>query len=272
MIGICNPVKASRIYIQTKVEMCMLHEYPRQTSFTYLPVLTGFFAATLLISNVLNCKIIRVGQLPFTGGLILFPLVALFGDVLTEVYGYAETRKVIWTGLTSLLLLVMMVAICGALPADPVWHNQAAYMAILGTVPRIAAASLIAYFLGEFTNSYVLAKYKIRTAGKRMSWRFVVSTALGQLIDSGTFVAVAFTGRLPFREMFQVSFTGWALMITWEIAALPLTIPLVKALKRAENVDYFDLHTDFNPLHFRMGRTTQEDVETSNESSQKQIL
>src|SRR6201984_2619406 len=216
--------KVFRIYIQNKVQNCMPREYSRHASFTYLPVLTGFFTATLLISNVLNCKIIRVGQLPFTGGLILFPLVALFGDVLTEVYGYAETRKVIWTGLTSLVLLVVMVTICGALPADPAWHNQAAFVAILGGVPRVAAASLIAYFVGEFCNSYVLAKYKIRTAGKWMSWRFGVSTALAQLIESGTLVAVAFTGRLPLREMFAVSFTGWAIMVTWEIAALPMTV------------------------------------------------
>ena len=249
----------------------MLRENQRQTSFTYLPVLTGFFTATLLVSNILNCKIIRVGGLPFTGGLILFPLVALFGDVLTEVYGYAESRKVIWTGLTSLILLVTMVTICGVLPADPAWHNQAAYIAILGTVPRVAAASLIAYFVGEFSNSYVLAKYKIRTAGKWMSWRFVVSTALGQLIDSWTFAAVAFAGILPLRELFQVSFTGWAIMVAWEIAALPLTVPLVKALKRAENVDYFDIHTDFNPLHFLTPRTTLGDAETSNALSRRQI-
>jgi queuosine precursor transporter len=121
-----NPFKVFRIYIQNEVQNCMPREYSRHASFTYLPVLTGFFTATLLISNVLNCKIIRVAQLPFTGGLILFPLVALFGDVLTEVYGYAETRKVIWTGLTSLVLLVVMVSICGALPADPLWHNHAA--------------------------------------------------------------------------------------------------------------------------------------------------
>jgi uncharacterized integral membrane protein (TIGR00697 family) len=249
----------------------MLREYSRQTSFNYLPVLTGLFTATLLISNVLNCKIIRIGQLPFTGGLILFPLVALFGDVLTEVYGYAEARKVIWTGLTSLVLLIVTVTIVGALPADPLWHNQVAYVAILGAVPRVAAASLIAYFVGEFCNSYALAKYKIRTAGKWMSWRFVISTALGQLIDSGTFVAVAFAGRLPLREMIEVSLTGWAIMVTWEIVALPVTVPLVKALKRTENVDYFDIDTDFNPLHLRMRLTTPGDAETSNALSRRQI-
>lgn len=165
----------------------------------------------------------------------------------------------------------MTVTIVGALPADPLWHNQAAYVAILGAVPRVAAASLIAYFVGEFCNSYVLAKYKIRTAGNRMSWRFVISTALGQLIDSGTFVAVAFTGRLSLREMFAVLFTGWAIMVTWEIAALPLTVPLVKALKRTENVDYFDIDTDFNPLHLRVRPITPGDAETSNALSRQQI-
>ena len=145
------------------------------------------------------------------------------------------------------------------------------YEAILGTVPRVAAASLFAYFVGEFTNSYVLAKYKIRTVGKWVSLRFVVSTAVGQLIESWTFVAIAFTGILPLREMFQVSLTGWAIMVTWEIAALPLTVPLVNALKRAENVDYFDIHTGFNPLHFRMRSVTREDAETSNGLSPRQI-
>src|SRR5580693_9006186 len=144
----------------------------KKAAFAFLPVLTGLFTATLLISNVLNCKVIRVGGLPFTGGLIMFPLAALFSDVLTEVYGYAESRKVIWTGLGSLILLVVMIEICGALPADPLWAHQAAYDSILGAVPRIVTASLIAYFVGEFSNSYVLAKCKIQTHGRLMFWRF----------------------------------------------------------------------------------------------------
>jgi len=253
------------------MENRMPPECPRQNSFTYLPVLTGFFTATLLISNVLNCKIIRVGPFPMTGGLILFPVVALFGDVLTEVYGYAESRKVIWTGLGSLILLVVMVSICGALPADPFWQQQAAYVAILGAVPRVAAASLLAYWVGEFSNSYVLAKYKIRTAGKWISWRFVVSTAVGQAIDSATFVTVAFAGKLPWREMAEVSVFGWAVMLLWEIAALPLTVPFVKALKRSEGVDYFDTDTDFNPLHFRLRRAMREASETATAPSPQQI-
>jgi uncharacterized integral membrane protein (TIGR00697 family) len=205
------------------------------------------------------------------GGLILFPMVALFGDVLTEVYGYAESRKVIWTGFGSLILLVVMVSICGALPADPLWQHQAAYGAILGTVPRVAAASLMAYWVGEFSNSYVLAKYKIRTAGQWMSWRFVASTAVGQAIDSATFVTVAFAGKLPWREMVEVSAFGWAIMLIWEIAALPLTVPFVKVLKRTEGVDYFDTNTDFNPLHFRLRRAMREDLETATAPSRQQI-
>jgi uncharacterized integral membrane protein (TIGR00697 family) len=197
--------------------------YSKRAAFALLPVLTGLFTATLLISNVLNCKVIRVGPLPFTGGLIMFPLAALFGDVLTEVYGYAESRKVIWTGLGSLLLLVVMIEICGALPADSLWTHQAACEAILGAVPRIVAASLTAYFVGEFSNSYVLAKCKIRTHGSFMFLRFVLSTLVGQFIDSATFVVVAFSGKMPPRQMVLVAFTGWAIMVLWEIAALPLT-------------------------------------------------
>jgi queuosine precursor transporter len=151
----------------------------KRTAFSFLPVLTGLFTAPLLISNVLNCKVIRVGPLPFTGGLIMFPLAALFADVLTEVYGYAESRKVIWTGLGSLVLLVVMIEICGAMPADPLWTHQTAYDVILGAVPRIVAASLTAYFVGEFSNSYVLAKCKVRTHGSFMFLRFLLSTVVG---------------------------------------------------------------------------------------------
>ena len=222
----------------------------KKTAFAFLPVLTGLFTATLLISNVLNCKIIRVGPLPFTGGLIMFPLAALFSDVLTEVYGYAESRRVIWTGLGSLVLLVLMIEICGAMPADSLWTHKAAYDVILGGVPRIVLASLAAYFVGEFSNSYVLAKCKIRTHGSFMFLRFVLSTVVGQFIDSSTFVLVAFSGTMPPRQMAAVAITGWAIMVLWEVAALPLTLPLVRALKRHEGVDYFDVSTNFNPLHF----------------------
>src|ERR1700722_7037344 len=145
----------------------------KKTAVALLPVGTGWFTATLLISNILNCKVIRVGGLPFTGGLIMFPLAALFSDVLTEVYGYAESRKVIWTGLSSLLLLVVMIELCGALPADSLWTHQADYDAILAAVPRIVEASLTAYFVGEFGNSYVLANSKYEPTAVSCSCGFV---------------------------------------------------------------------------------------------------
>ena len=234
-----------------RVSAGLSNENIRPTStFAYLPLLTGLFTATLIISNVLNCKIFRLGPLPMAGGLILFPLAALFGDVLTEVYGYAESRKVIWTGFASLMLLVIMVKLCGALPADPLWSHQAAYDAILGVVPRVAIASLAACFAGEFCNSYVLAKYKIRTHGKLMFLRFIVSTAAGQLVDSIIFVAIAFAGRIPATEILLVGVSGWVFKVVWEVWAIPFTLPVVRTLKRMEGADYFDRKTNFNPLRF----------------------
>jgi uncharacterized integral membrane protein (TIGR00697 family) len=228
----------------------MIQTPSKTNSYIYLPTITGLFTATLLISNVLNCKILKVGPLPMTGGLILFPFVYLFSDVLTEVYGYAESRKVIWIGFASLILFVVMIEICGALPADPSWPHQDAYEVILGRVPRIVAASMVAYFFGEFSNSYVLAKFKVRTQGRLMFVRFVLSTLVGQFIDSALFVLVAFTGVMSLTGMLAVAFSGWVLMVLWEIIALPVTLPIVNALKRSEHVDYFDVNTDFNPLRF----------------------
>jgi uncharacterized integral membrane protein (TIGR00697 family) len=219
-------------------------------SYTYLPAISGLFTATLLISNVLNGKVLSVGPLSMTGGILLWPLGYLFSDLLTEVYGYAESRKVIWTGFASLTLLAVMIQICGALPADPSWPHQDAYTLILGRVPRIVAASIAAYFLGEFSNSYILARSKVRTRGALMFFRFVLSTVVGQLIDTVIFVGIAFSGVLPARMMLSVGLAGWLLKVIWEIAALPLTLPVVNALKRREQVDYFDVSTDFNPLRF----------------------
>src|ERR1700722_7477245 len=138
-----------------------------------------------------------------------------------------------------MLLLVIMIELCGALPADSLWTHQAAYDAILGAVPRIVAASLTAYFVGEFSNSYVLAKCRGRPRGRFSLLLFLLSPLVGQFIHSATFVLVAFSGRMPPRQMILVAFTGWAIMVLWEIGALPLTLPLVRALKRHEGVDYF---------------------------------
>jgi uncharacterized integral membrane protein (TIGR00697 family) len=228
----------------------MIREPSKRKSYTYLPTITGLFTATLLISNVLNGKVLRVGPVPMTCGLILFPLAYLFGDVLTEVYGYSEARKVIWTDFASLILFVVMIEICGALPADPSWPLQEAYEVILGRVPRIVTASMLAYFFGEFSNSYVLAKSKVRTQGRLMSLRFVLSTVVGEGIDTVVFVLVAFTGVISVKSMLSVTISGWVLKVLWEMIALPITLPVVNAIKRREHVDHFDTNTDFNPLRF----------------------
>jgi uncharacterized integral membrane protein (TIGR00697 family) len=228
----------------------MIDEIANVRPYKYLTVITGLFVATLLISNVLNSKVLKAGPVPMTGGLLLFPLAYLFSDVLTEVYGYSESRKTIWTGAASLLLLAVMIEVCGALPAASSWSDQEAYRVILGRVPRIVAASMIAYLVGDFSNSYVLAKFKIKTEGRHMSSRFVCSTIVGQFFDTSVFVLIAFSGVLPTREILAVLLSGWIIKVAWEVVALPITIPIVNALKQREHVDYFDTDTNFSPLQF----------------------
>src|SRR5262249_30617111 len=150
--------------------------------------ITGVFTATLLISNTLDNKIFQFGPIDLPAGVILFPLAYLFGDVLTEVYGYARSRQVIWTGFFSLILMVACYEVARILPAASFWKNQPAFEAVLGLVPRIVLASITAYFCGEFVNSYTLAKIKVRMNGKTMPLRFVASTIVGQFVDTVVFV------------------------------------------------------------------------------------
>lgn len=216
--------------------------------YRHFSTITALFTATLLISNTLDNKVFKLGSLDLPAGIILFPLAYLFGDVLTEVYGYAASRKVIWTGFASLLLMVLTYEIAGVLPAASFWTYQEAYNAILGRVPRIVAASMTAYFAGEFCNSYVLAKVKVKMKGKAMSVRFVLSTIVGEFIDTIVFVLIAFTGVFPPAELISVTLSAWAVKVGWEIIALPVTLPVVRYLKRAESEDYYDIDTNFNPF------------------------
>ncbi|MBX7123268.1 MAG: queuosine precursor transporter [Opitutaceae bacterium] len=218
--------------------------------YRHFSTITALFTATLLISNTLDNKVFKLGSLDLPAGIILFPLAYLFGDVLTEVYGYAASRKVIWTGFASLLLMVLTYEIARVLPAASFWSYQEAYNAILGRVPRIVAASMTAYFAGEFCNSYVLAKVKVKMMGKAMSVRFVLSTIVGEFVDTTVFVLIAFTGAFPMAELVSVTLSAWAVKVGWEIIALPLTLPVVRYLKRAESEDYYDIDTNFNPFSF----------------------
>lgn len=216
--------------------------------YKFLIPITGLFVATLLISNTLESKVFDLGPLSLTAGTIIFPLAYLFNDILTEVYGYAAARRVIWTGFAALLLMSVFYAIGVALPPDESWQGQDAYAATLGVVPRIAFASMIAYFCGEFINSYIVAKMKIAAQGRRMGLRFVVSTLFGEAVDTVVFMAIAFAGVFPLNQLIQIGLSMWTVKIGWEILALPLTLFIVRKLKWAEHEDYFDTDTNFNPF------------------------
>jgi uncharacterized integral membrane protein (TIGR00697 family) len=220
-------------------------------SYRYFEYVMALFVAVLLISNVASSKILRLGPFTFDGGTILFPVSYIFGDILTEVYGYVHSRKVIWTGFACTGLMALVLAVVGALPAAPGWEAQEAYMAILGSTPRIVLASLIAYFAGEFSNSYVLAKMKIWTQGRWLWARTIGSTIVGEGVDSLLFVLIAFYGTLPLALVVSVILSNYVFKVGFEALATPATYAITNFLKRAENEDYYDYHTDFNP--FRIG-------------------
>lgn len=220
-------------------------------NYHYYSIITGLFVACLLISNVLDAKIFSIAGFSFPAGIVLFPIVYLFGDVFTEVYGYSYSRKAIWTGFTSLVLAVVFFKICEWIPPAPFWEYQEDYQHILGKVPRIALASVSAYFLGEFTNSVVLSKLKVKTKGKGMSFRFVVSTIFGEAIDTLVFIIIAFIGVIPLSSLGMMFLSGWLFKVLWEILALPLTLPFVRWLKKKEGIDVFDDNVDYNPFKLR---------------------
>jgi hypothetical protein len=235
-------------------------------SYRFLPIVTSIFVTCLIVSNIIAVKIASFGSLPLIGPLflpvavIVFPISYIFGDVLTEVYGYARARQVIWIGFGCNLLAVAAIWAGGLLPGAPFWNAgvyesphaaQAAYEAILGFTPRLLAASFTAYLAGEFLNSYVLAKLKVATAGKWLWLRTISSTLVGQLADSGLFIAIAFAGVVPVTALGRLIVTQWLFKCAYEAAATPLTYVVVGFLKRWEKEDHYDRDTNFNPLAIR---------------------
>ena len=179
---------------------------------------------------------------------ILFPLTYILGDVLTEVYGYRRCRRVIWIGFACNAVAVAAIAIGGWLRPAGFWDGQDAYMRTLGAVPRIVAASFLAYLLGEFVNSFVLAKLKVATSGRLLWLRTIGSTVVGQLVDSGVFITVAFIGVFPAGQVLRLVVAQWLFKVVYEAVATPLTYAVVGWLKRTEGVDHYDTGTDFTPL------------------------
>ena len=217
-------------------------------SYRWLPFITALFVTTLIISNIIAVKLVNLGGLFVPAAVILFPIAYLFGDVLTEVYGYARARQVIWTGFFCNLVAVIAIWIGGLLPSAPFWTAQQAYQAILGFTPRLLLASFIAYLIGEFLNSFVLAKLKLRTGGRFLWIRTIGSTIVGEGADSAIFITLAFIGIIPNGGLIQSILSQWFIKVAYETVATPFTYLIVNTLKRAEREDYFDRDTDFNPF------------------------
>lgn len=217
------------------------------------------FVTVLVCSNLIGpAKIAQVdapllGTLTFGAGVLFFPISYVFGDILTEVYGYARSRRVIWTGFAALAFASAMAAVVVALPPAPFWHNQQAYEVAFGSAWRVSIASLIAFCCGEFVNSFVLAKMKLWMAGRRLWMRTIGSTLFGEGVDSLLFYPLAFwgTGIIPDEQLPAVMLAQFVAKVGVEVAFTPLTYRIVAWLKRAENEDYYDRDTDFNPFSLR---------------------
>ncbi len=217
-------------------------------NYKYIDFITAAFTAVLLLSNITSSKIASIGSISFDGGTLLFPLAYIFGDILTEVYGYARARRVIWTGFAMNLLMVAVFYIVGKFPPAADWPFQESYNNILGVVPRIVLGSLTAYLVGEFLNSFVLAKLKVKTNGKKLWLRAIGSTVVGEFFDTSIFLFIAFGGILPWDLIWIIWYTNYIFKIAVEIILLPLTYRVVNFLKKKESEDYFDKDTNFNPL------------------------
>jgi uncharacterized integral membrane protein (TIGR00697 family) len=232
---------------------------PRRV-FRYYDLLVSIFVVVLLISNLVGQKICAFGALRVSGAQLLFPITYIFGDVFTEVYGYAASRRAIWIGFLASGLLAVMGMITVALPAAPEWPNQRAFATVFEFVPRLVIASLLAFWCGEFANSFVMAKMKIWTKGRMLWTRTVGSTVVGQAVDTMVVMVVAFAGTVSLKVIANVIVSGYLFKVVYEVLATPLTYAVVNALKRAEGVDAFDYGTSFNPFVAR--RPEERPVET----------
>ncbi|MBE0612976.1 MAG: queuosine precursor transporter [Burkholderiales bacterium] len=237
----------------------MKHADPQTRQYRYYELVMAAFVTVLICSNLIGpAKIAQIdlpyfGAVSFGAGVLFFPISYVFGDILTEVYGYARARKVIWAGFAGLAFASFMAAVVVALPPAPFWNNQAAYEIAFGSTWRIVLASMVAYFCGEFVNSYVLAKMKILTAGKWLWTRTIGSTIFGEAVDSSLFYPLAFygSGIIPNDKLPLVMLSQFVIKVGVEVVFTPLTYKIVSALKRAEREDYYDRGTDFTPFSLK---------------------
>jgi uncharacterized integral membrane protein (TIGR00697 family) len=217
--------------------------------FRYYDLLVHVFVVVLLISNLVGQKITAVGPFRISGAQLLFPITYIFGDVFTEVYGYGASRRAIWIGFFASALLAAMGLVAVWLPPAPGWDGQAAFAKVFTFVPRLVAASLAAFWCGEFANSFVMAKMKLLTRGRYLWTRTVGSTVVGQAVDTSVVMVLAFGGSINSGLIANLVVSGYLGKVLYEVAATPLTYWIVGFLKRREGVDAFDANTDFNPFH-----------------------
>ena len=217
--------------------------------FRYFDYVMAAFVAILLLSNLIGAaKLATVQGYTFGAGILFFPISYVIGDVLTEVYGYANARRCVWTGFAALLFMAFMSFVVVAMPPAAGWDGQAAYESVFGSTWRIVAASVLAFWAGEFVNSFVLAKMKIMTGGKHLWSRTIGSTFFGQAVDSLIFYPVAFLGIWTTDQVLTVMVTNWLLKVLWEAVLTPVTYGVVAWFKAREGVDVFDTGTEFSPF------------------------
>jgi len=219
--------------------------------YRYFTLVTALFVACLITSNIIAVKIIDVAGVVVPAAVVIFPLSYLFGDILTEVYGYARSRQVIWIGFGCNALAALAIWVGGKLPSAVFWDGQAAYVRILGSTPRLLLASFSAYLVGEFLNSLVLARMKVATRGRWLWTRTIASTLVGQGADSLIFISIAFAGSISPSNLIRVVIAQWLVKSAYETIVTPATYALVGYLKKTEREDYYDEKTNFNPFRLR---------------------
>jgi queuosine precursor transporter len=227
-------------------------------SYRYYDLILGGYVCILLCANLIGpakfstVHLPLVGPVTFLAGVLFFPISYVFGDILTEVYGYARDRRVVWSGFGALAFAAFMSAVIVHLPPADFWRaQQPAVEAIFGHTPRIIFASIIAFWCGSFVNSYVLAKMKLWTQGRWLWSRIIGSTVCGELVDTALFYSIAFTGLWPGSQLLSAAFTQYLLKSGWEVVATPVTYRVVAFLKHAEQEDYYDHDTNFTPFSLR---------------------
>ena len=221
----------------------------RRSLYKYYDLVMALFVTILLCSNVIGAaKVATVWGFTFGAGVLFFPISYIFNDVLTEVYGYARARKVVWAGFGAIIFASFMSWVVVSLPPAMGWNDQPAYEAVFGQTPRIVLASLTAFFVGEFANSYVLAKMKVKTNGRHLWLRTIGSTIVGEGVDSAVFYPVAFLGVWEPQLLWTVMISNYIIKVGWEAVITPVTYKVVGFLKKAEQEDYFDRNTNFTPF------------------------